>query len=723
MIKDIFADSIILWNMDEPIELKAVGDVVIGVELVGVERETSLCHGGDGKVAQFNGGYLIACQNKKVDLSGKKEMTFCIRLCDITGNWDSPIFARYDVEDRLSKILHCAQINENFISYETKERIQDSKSLEFIWRTETLKNRVKQEFLDSDWFKHLYNISATDFVDGILRIGVPVDIIGPQQWHDVIIRFKNANLELFVNGVLVDEEWPHGALYHFCSPFLIGAAFEDGKIRSGFHGMIDHIAIWDRALNDEEIISISGGNDEVKKQEINILGEENIEAQYWRPRGYNTFVGDCMPFYHDGEFHLYYLFDRRHHTSKWGMGAHQFAHLSSKDLINWKNHPLSLPITEQWECSLGTGCIIYHEGKYHEFYIHHGKRGYFSDSPYMRETILSAIGDDGINFIKNPEPVVPIDYREFGDVNPDVFPDPSGKRYYMSISGWKVFVSTDLTKWEETEELTSPRDIPRWICCSYFEWNGWYYFAGCGMYRMSREPLGPGWKWIEPENPATQEGLGVPKIAAFKGNRYLMVGFLGNGYGGEAVFRELVQHDDGTLGTKFPLEMIPKCGEPISLTFLGDKKEISSKIGSININAKDNFIYGFYDHVPKNARITLRVKPDPDARFFGLCLRGKGNYEEGCELRFEPESQRVQYGFPDGRGLATESNRCINGVIGLNEEFKLDIIVKNDFVDTCIDDRRTIITRFSDKLNGDRLMLFASNGSVTFEDIQIRPLI
>jgi hypothetical protein len=30
---------------------------------------------------------------------------------------------------------------------------------------------------------------------------------------------------LFVDGVLVDEEWPHGALHGFQGPFLVGAAW------------------------------------------------------------------------------------------------------------------------------------------------------------------------------------------------------------------------------------------------------------------------------------------------------------------------------------------------------------------------------------------------------------------------------------------------------------------------------------------------------------------
>jgi len=202
-----------------------------------------------------------------------------------------------------------------------------------------------------------------------------------------------------------------------------------------------------------------------------------------------------------------------------------------------------------------------------------------------------------------------------------------------------------------------------------------------------------------------------------------MGGFLGKGYGGEAVFRELVQPEDGTLDTKFPLEMIPKCGDPLNLPFSANTKGLSIRDGSIDIDANDSLVFGFYESVQRNVRITLRVKPKLDAQYFGLCFRGEGNYEKGCELRFEPSRQRVQYGSPDSGGMAPESNRCINGVTGLDKDFTLDIIVKNDFIGTCIDNRRTIITRFSDTLEGDRLFLFASNGDVTFGDIQIRPLI
>ena len=69
---------------------------------------------------------------------------------------------------------------------------------------------------------------------------------------------------------------------------------------------------------------------------------------FWRPRGYNVYAGDCMLLWDGARLHLFYLFDRRHHTSKWNLGAHQYAHLSSTDLVNWDRHPLAIPLSHTW---------------------------------------------------------------------------------------------------------------------------------------------------------------------------------------------------------------------------------------------------------------------------------------------------------------------------------------------------------------------------------------
>ncbi len=551
----------------------------------------------------------------------------------------------------------------------------------------------------------------SDFVNGVLRLRVPATLIDPAAWHDVVVRFRGPNLELFVDGVLVDEEWPHGALFGFHAPFLVGAGYENGKLRSGFRGQVDHAAVWSRALKDEEILSISGGAEEVARRDRQFFGPPQTSMQYWKPRGYNAFAGDCMPFFHEGTFHLYYLFDRRHHGSKWGQGAHQYAHASSKDLIHWEHHPLAVPIVEQWECSMGTCDCIWHDGVYHMFYTDCGSRCEYRDKPQQGSWIFAATSTDGIQFHKDLKPLV-----SGGDCT--VFRDPATGLFHLIRGGGNRLVSKDLRHWEEMPgDFVERKPGTTGECPHLFPWNGWFYFIlGTNAVWKSRSALGP---WEEMK-PTIYDGLFVPKVAEFTGNRRILTGFLfDRGWAGNLALRELIQYPDGSLGIKFPPELIPACGEPLhlprSIDLAGDSQP---------------FRYTSLVGVPRNVRITLRVVPQAGAKAFGLCLRAKGNYEGGCELRFEPGRQRVQYGVPDHGGPAKDSTGriaegrdfAIENVENLDRVFTLDIVVKSDIVDTCIDSRRTMITRRDPEPDGDRVFFFTRGGAVKFENIVVRPL-
>jgi len=737
-----FADAVAAWHMSDKGDQTAAGarieihgEVKLGVPLQGAELDASLSRGGDGKVAEFRGGYLSLGQGGAApDLYGVKHMTLCLRARDPEGRWNTPMLSREAPEDMFASVLDSAAVNHSRLSYEASQRARPGRALEFIWRTEPAEQRVKPAYFNYELSKHF--IRNPDFVDGILRLQVPMELIGPDAWHDVVVRFRKANLELFVDGVLVDEEWPHGALYGFRGPFIIGAGYRQGSLQSGFHGQIDHLALWDRALSDDEIVGLSGGKAVTARRVVEFLGRENSSLQYWRPPGFNTFVGDCMPAYYDGEFHLHYLFDRHHHGSKWGMGAHQFAHASSTDLVHWRHHPMTVKITEQWECSIGTGSIVPHQGTYSAFYIQHGRRCWFKDAPHAGDTVHAATSVDGLQFRKDFEPVVPWVYvrrqdGDPGDINPDIFPDQSGNRFYLSLSGEKIWVSGDLKDWQDATGFDTFQDIGKGICSSYFHWNGWYYLMSSGGYRMSREPLKPGWSWSRPENPATLEGLGVPEVAAFNSSRCLLVGFLGGtAYAGEAIFRELVQQENGLLGTKWPAEMIPRSGRPLQLKFAPlVEGGVYSDGRTILVNAPAGFRAGMLMDVPQDVRITLRVKPGARVRAFGLCLRGQGSYAGGCELRFEPARRRVQYGTPANGSMTPDSpaegygaNFGIGSVDGLDRPFHLDLIVKSDFVDACIDNRRTIVSRRPDRPQSDRLFFFAEGGEVSFENVTVAPL-
>ncbi len=190
-------------------------------------------------------------------------------------------------------------------------------------------------------------------------------------------------------------------------------------------------------------------------------------------------------------------------------------------------------------------------------------------------------------------------------------------------------------------------------------------------------------------------------------------------YAGELLVRELIQYADGTLGTKWPEEMIPESGPPLKLP------PDAAADGSIRLSAPDGFAFGTLEEIPQNVRITLRVKPQAGVKHFGLCVRGQGEYASGCELQFEPPLQHVQFApVADGQIAKRPGNwRAVGGVTDIDKPFTLDVIVKDDLVDACIDNRRTIITRNRTKLGGDRLFFFVDHGEVTFEEIQVRPLL
>ncbi|HEX8235215.1 MAG TPA: family 43 glycosylhydrolase [Abditibacteriaceae bacterium] len=451
--------------------------------------------------------------------------------------------------------------------------------------------------------------------------------------------------------------------------------------------------------------------------------------QYFKPHD-EFFVGDCMPFFHEGTFHLIYLLDEKHHQGKNGLGGHQWAHASSTDLKNWVHHPLAIGIDEEWECSICTGSVFFHQGTFYAFYATRKSDG--------SEHLSLATSTDGIHFHKttpNPFASPPAGYRS-AYRDPFVFQDRETGLFHMLVTAAREnqrlpqssgclahLTSPDLRTWSLTEPFLTPsyRDVPE--CPNYFEWNGWYYLIfsnhGTARYRMSRNPLGP---WLRPPVDTFDSDMSrVLKSAAFSGNRRLGVAFLptrkdgrNDGellYAGNAVFREIIQLEDGCLGTKFPPEMIPGSGPVLPLPLNALTSGVTTTENNLTIQTPEGFGAASLTRVPRDVRLCVEVRPQPHTGSYGLLLRSSGNYEKGCELRFYPDAQRVE--------LGDQSICCVEG---LTQPFRLDIVVTRDIVDVCIAERRCLIQR-APECNGDTIFFYCHNGEVSFTAIQVRELL
>ncbi|MCK9414713.1 MAG: hypothetical protein M0Q53_20600 [Prolixibacteraceae bacterium] len=714
-------DAVAIWNMGDAKNktgkgglITTIGDVKLGVKLNNGELKTTPKQFSDGNVAVFEGGYLVV-GNKQIQLTGK-DMTLSMRFLNQSNGNDIPLLAKNNANDEFGKILY-----------------QKDGMLEYLWQTSPANDRVSP-----DWFKKKKNLPI-DFLNGTLRIGTPIGMIGTNRWQTVVIRFRETVIEMYIDGVLVDEEWTHGSLYNFNGPFLIGAGYEKGKIKTGFNGMIDYVALWDRALANDEITYVSGGQNFVSKRDIEILGHEQSSLQYWHPRGYNTSAGDVMCLFNEGTFHVFWLYDRRHHGSKWIMGAHQYAHVSTRNLIDWEHHPIAIPITRPWESAMGTGDFIVNNGVYHAFYTDCGGRVEFPEKPHKGSGIFQATSTDGIHYIKGEKPVI-----EGGDCS--IFFDDVTAQFYLLTGGRDgngqrvvvYYTSTDMKNWSKQKDplLDSGGNCPH-----LFKWNSWYYLSVNHRFLRSQTIYGP---WIQNE-PSRISRLQYPKTAGFTGGRRIAGGWIGNeGFGGDLAFFELVQNPDGSLGTKFVPEMIPASGDPLDLNFITGHsyltihphgpgidslkqaftlphKKVKGKSECVRIDGQDGFKAVMLDEIPQNVRITMTVKPTADSKLFGLCMRGDGDYARGIELQFDISGKRVQFGEPQNGLPAPESKIALNNVDGLDKPFTLDIIVTGTIIDVNIDNRQTLITRCYE--DGNRLFLYAKNGDVTFKDIKVRPLV
>ncbi len=308
-----FKDAVAAWEMSGPKDvagknpLRVVGEARLGVRLEGQGLRDSLARGGDGLVAEIDGGYLDAGQGTDGDLNlAGKAITVGIRLRNPSGRWGQPLFSKHGGHNNL---VYNVYSSDSSIGFELGTRDTPGMS------------QVRAEHA---------------------RIGVT-------DWHDVYCRYDGKALQMFVDGVLIDEAFPEGPLrVGNTEPCIIGGESNGGNVKSGWKGQIDHAALWDRALTDVEIVRLSGGAERVADLKARYtesptlpprpdLYREALRPQFhftarqWTYHKLNPgrreegWMNDPNGLIHlDGEYHLF--------AQRWNKC---WIHAVSTDLVHW----------------------------------------------------------------------------------------------------------------------------------------------------------------------------------------------------------------------------------------------------------------------------------------------------------------------------------------------------------------------------------------------------
>ena len=358
------------------------------------------------------------------------------------------------------------------------------------------------------------------------RVGVPLGALARAEGvHDVTLNFAPPHWTICVDGVQDDDmppapdsiAWSADATERTLSPRVKKVSF----------------------------LSPARADALPKMPDFRRIGRP---IQYWTPDDPNAWVGDVAVGAFKGRFHVFYLFDRRHHGSGGGTGRHYFAHLSSANLADWDEHPHAVPIEDWWE-TLGTGTPFVYEDKLHLAYGLHTSR--LTKDPAYPIGATYAVSEDGIHFKKSRRIV-------HATQNPTIYNRTDGLlglvAGYSGMGG--IWTSDHIGDWK----LYDGKVPAKGDCPCPFEWNGRHYLLQ-GFTGFAYSPTGAPGTFVDWARAglAPYEGLSVPMVAPFGANRRIMAGWLNHayGWGGWLVFRELIQNPDGTLGTKWVPEIAP----------------------------------------------------------------------------------------------------------------------------------------------------------------------
>jgi hypothetical protein len=547
-----------------------------------------------------------------------------------------------------------------------------------------------------------------------MTVGVPLARLKkPEGEHEFVLHFSGVGWTMYADGELLDNDFPFG--YPQWLP--AGAWTLDGEY-------VKQAALYAPAIVPTKRLSPK---------------PPAAPVQYWTPPGHNAWVGDVVTFFHAGRYHVFYLYDRRHHQSKFGKGAHYFEHLSTADFQTWTEHEAATPIEEQWEC-IGTGtpfvfddklCLAYglHTDRIFppekttwpaqwDFLKEHGCTGAFkrASTPGVPAGSSYSVSADGIaDFKKSNVMFHPC-------MNPSVYTDPRGRLRMLANAGSKGI-------WESESidggwRCVSPDFPPGGDCTFFFRWGKFDYIIGGFRNLWSKPAEAPdaAYQDVVGSGRDFYDGLNVPAITEIPGGRFLMAGWTNvRGWGGNLVIRELLQFPDGRIGSKWMDEIRSESNKP---------RAIATKLSQTTTFAVDSqsFLLSF------DVRPTAVEK----GRFGISFLSGQGE-EPSCELQIRLDDCRAQFAprSPNGfappqktlrEGGAPESggNYAIENLIDVARPFRVRILVKGDdklggsLIDAEIAEKRTMISYRPDLFV--RKLLWRMEG-VELTNIQVASLV
>ena len=476
----------------------------------------------------------------------------------------------------------------------------------------------------------------------------------------------------------------------------------------------------------------------------------------------NGFVGDVIPFEHEGTAWLFYLLDERpdapplERSTGMPWGA-----VTTTDFVDFEDRGVVLPSggPEASDFDCYTGSVVQDEtGALHLFYTGHNPRITIEadGGPKDAQVVCHATSDgDLTDWTKHPD----WDFPALAGYSPEDWRDPFVFRP-AADRPWQMLLATrrrddpyrrsglvarlesdDLVTWRDAEPLWEPHRFITQECPDVFQWGEWWYLvysefsdAFCTRYRIATSPDGP---WLAPTDDTVDgRAFYAAKTVALGDDRFF-VGWIATKDGrrdegawqwaGTMATLQAHQRPDGSL--RFDLPDAVQAAYRHESDVTAQLEPVNGADGTVGNGATTRYASWVGPELPAEALVVADVVIEPGTASLGLLLRTSDDGEEGYALRLEPDRNRVVFDrWPRG-STGTEQWQILGDVPHAVElerpvelapgAHRIQVHLDGDICVAVIDGSVALSTRLYDRRAG-RLGLFTQDGAMTLQRLAIR---
>jgi beta-fructofuranosidase len=429
---------------------------------------------------------------------------------------------------------------------------------------------------------------------------------------------------------------------------------------------------------------------------------------YYRPNK-KSVCADVIPYYKNGIYYLYYLKDYRD-IEKHGEGVSWFL-LKTKDFVNYKECGEILPkgSKDDHDLYVFTGSIIEKDNKYYIFYTGHNPHLVEKNKP--QQVVLLAVGDS-LRKYKKTDFMLKMendDYEIHDFRDPFVYKD--GDMYKMLLTCRKKngpflrrgvtlsYESKDLLNWQLEKEFYAPNNYYAHECPDLFKMGDWWYLVfsefsdnTATKYRMCKN-LGD--EWITPKVDTFDARCFYAAKTVSNGDKRYIIGWIstkedeidekGWQWGGSIAVHEIIQNEDGTLSVINLEDVRNQYIEEIELKETVNEARYEKRNKEYHLK-KGGYSYILFNELPKNGRITCKIKTKEKVGGFGFALRMDLEYNKGYYVKFNTKHNRMCFtkNFRQGDNpYENNSERFIE--IADGKEHFVEIMIEDTIVIVYVD--------------------------------------